>query len=121
MTEPEYYSFDDAAVSSVLEAARQPYAETNLREISEISLVETPKLTLLAQCLSVVVRNNRICLRLPLGLGSVCLPIPFNIPNGTAAKACLSICTIFGIPTGVCVRITVGGVTIVNKCFGFGC
>ena len=121
MTEPESYSFDDEAISSVLEAARQPYADTDLREITEISTAESPNLTLLAQCISVTVSNHRICLNLPFGLGRRCIPIPFNIPNGTAAQVCLSICTIFGIPTGVCIRITVAGQVIVRKCFGFGC
>ena len=121
MTEPEYHSFDDEAISSVLEAARLPYAETDLMAVTEVSTTQSPNLTLLAQCISISVSNHRICLNLPLGLGRVCIPIPFNIPNGTVAQVCLSICTIFGIPSGVCIRISVGGQTIVRKCFGFGC
>jgi hypothetical protein len=122
MTEPdEYYSFSDEDISSVLQAARQPYEERDLRAITEISTLESPNLTLLAQCISVTVNNHRVCLNLPLGIGRRCIRLPFNIPNGTAAQACLSICTIFGIPTGVCVRVRIGGVTVVNQCFGFGC
>lgn len=74
--------------------------------------------SILAQCISVSVANHKICLNLPLGIGKVCLPIPINVGNGTAAKACLSICTRFGIPTGVKVTISVGGTVIVTKKFG---
>lgn len=74
--------------------------------------------SVLAQCLSVKVVNHRICLGLPLGLGNICLPIPLGIPNGTAAEACLSICTTWGFPTGVKVTIRVAGRTIITKSFG---
>lgn len=117
MTEPEYHSFSDEAVSSALEAARQPYEETDLHAATEISTTENP-LEVLAQCISVTVRNNRVCLNLPLGLGSRCIRIPINIPNGTAAQVCLTICTFLGIPTGVRVRVTVAGQTVVNQAFG---
>ena len=122
MTEPdEYYSFSDEDVSSALQAAKEPYEGQDLQALTEISTTESPNLTLLAACISVTVRNHRVCLNLPFGIGRRCIRLPFNIPNGTAAQACLSICTIFGIPTGVCVRVRVGGVTVVNQCFGFGC
>jgi hypothetical protein len=120
MTKPnddEYYSFDDEAVSSALEAARQPYEATDLQAIAEISS-ESGELSVLAQCISVTVRNRRVCLNLPLGLPRVCIPIPVNIKDGTAAQACLSICTFWGIPTGACVRVVVGGVVVVKRCFG---
>lgn len=120
MTKPnddEYYSFDDEAVSSALEAAKEPYKDTDLQSITEISL-ESGELSVLAQCISVTVRNRRVCLRLPRPLPSVCLVIPVNIPDGTVAQACLSICTWWGIPVGACVRIVVKGVVVVKRCFG---
>lgn len=120
-TEPEYYSFSDEAVSSALEAARQPYQERDVLAITEISASESPNLELLAQCISVTVNNRRVCLRLPLGLGSVCIPVPFNVGNGTVAQACISICTIWGIPSGACASIRVGGTTVARQCFGLGC
>ena len=71
-----------------------------------------------AECISVTVENGKVCINLPLGIGKVCLPIPSIIPNGTAAKACLDICTTFGIPTGVKVTISALGRVIVTKSFG---
>jgi hypothetical protein len=120
MTKPEHYSFSGEAISKALEAARKPHEGKDLRAITEISTSQSP-LALLAECISVTTRDRQVCLELPLGLGSVCLPIPFNIPDGTAAQACLDICTILGIPTGACVRVVVGGVTVARQCFGFGC
>jgi hypothetical protein len=117
---PEYHSFSDEAVSSALEAARRPHEGRDLRAVTEISSSESP-MRILAECISITVNNHQVCLNLPLGLGSACLPVPANIPSGTAAQACLRICTIFGIATGVCVQVIVGGVVIVEQCFGFGC
>ena len=117
---PSYHSFDDEAVSRTLEAAKQPHQETDLQAVTEISPAARP-LSLTAACISVVTTNNRVCLNLPLGLGSVCIPIPFHIPDGTVVQACLDICTIWGIPTGACIRISFEGQQIVRQCFGFGC
>lgn len=68
-------------------------------------------------CISVTVGNHQICLNLPI-VGKHCIPVPVNLPNGTAAQACLSICTTWGIPTGVKVTISVAGHVIVTKSFG---
>lgn len=120
MTQPQRYSFSDEAISSAIETARRPHEGTDLRAITEISPSHGP-VALRAQCISVTTGDHQVCLDLPLGLGSVCLPIPFDIPDGTIAQACLDICTTIGIPTGVCVRVVVGGATVVRQCFGFGC
>ena len=117
MTEPEYASFDDEAVTKTLEAARQPYEGANLSARTEISAADDAGLEMRAQCISVTSGNHKVCLKLPLGLGSVCLPLPFDLPDGTAVRACLSIRTKWGIPTGVCVTLSVGGEQIVRKCF----
>ena len=113
------YHFDHAKVQRAIEVAQQPYRDRDLRAVSEISTAQPPNLRLNVACISVVSQGNEVCLELPLGLGQVCLPI--DLPDGTAAQACLSICTIWGIPTGVCVRVTVGGIELVGQCFGFGC
>lgn len=114
---PEYHSFPDEAVSGTLEAARQPYAGQDLTAVAEIVPVDVSELELSAACIDVVSGNKRVCLNLPLGLGRACLPLPFDLPDGSAVKACLSLRTVLGIPTGVCVRLHVGGVQIVKKCF----
>jgi hypothetical protein len=114
----EYYEFDEEAVSATLEASRQPFEETDFRAVTEISAVDRGELELRAACIEVVTGNHRVCLRLPLGIGQVCIPVPFNLPNGTHVRACLSIRTVWpGIPTGVCVTLYVAGERIARKCF----
>lgn len=114
----EYASFSDEAVSGALEAARRRFEGRDLQAAAQISALDAGELRMLAECISVTVSGNQVCLNLPLGLGNACLPIPFNVPNGTVAQACLSICTTFGIPTGVKVQVIVGGITIVEQTFG---
>jgi len=117
---PVYTSFSDEDISRALEAAKKPHQETDLRAVTEISPAARP-LSFRAACISISTTNNQVCLNLPLGLGSVCIPIPFNIPDGTVVQACIDICTIWGIPTGACLRISAEGQQIVSQCFGFGC
>jgi hypothetical protein len=120
MPDNEYHSFSDEAVNNALEPARSLHADVNLREVAEIPTLASPT-SLLAECISVTINNNRVCLNLPLGLPRICLPIPIHIPDGSVAQACLRICTFFGIPTGACVSIVVAGQTVASQCFGFGC
>ena len=94
-TNDEYHEFDEQAVSATLEASRQPFEGRDLRAVSD----------------------NKVCLKLPLGIGQVCIPVPFDIPDGSVVRACLSIRTKWGIPTGVCVKLYVAGEKIASKCF----
>lgn len=112
----EYHSFDDAAVSATLEASREPFEGRDVRAASEISPADSGELELRAACLTLKSANRRVCLNLPLGLGRTCIPLPVDIANGTEVQACLSIRTSWGIPTGVCVRITLGGQQLVKRC-----
>lgn len=127
MLEPEkgqeVYEFDAESVNEALAAAREPTSAGELSMMSagataQSSLAEAGAMSIAAQCISVTVQNKKVCLSLPLGIGRVCLPIPSWIPNGKVAQACLSICTTWGIPTGVRVTISVAGQTIVSKSFG---
>ncbi|MBP93033.1 MAG: hypothetical protein CMC55_02815 [Flavobacteriaceae bacterium] len=114
-----YYSFDEQAISHALNSAKQTHAGldlTNLKSDSDLS--RGGDLQVQAQCISVKVEDNKICLNLPFGFGKHCLHIPISIPNGTAANACLSICTTWGIPTGIKVAVTVAGVTVISQTFG---
>ncbi|KJS09034.1 MAG: hypothetical protein VR78_17010 [Hoeflea sp. BRH_c9] len=117
-----FHEFDAKAIDATLEAARAHYAELGLLEKGgKGTLTDDGHVSMLAAaCISVTVDNGKICLNLPLGIGKVCLPIPPFIPNGTAAEACLSICTTLGFPTGVKVTVSVAGKVIVTKSFG-GC
>jgi hypothetical protein len=118
---PEIYGFPSDAVENAIEAARGAAAEQiqALDDITTLDLTsaQVSEVTLQAACISVEVRNNKVCLSLPLGFGSICLPIPIPIPSGTAASACLSIRTVWGFPTGVCVSVSALGNELVSKCF----
>lgn len=116
-TEEEYSEFDEQAVSAALEASRQPFEGREARAVTDISAVDGGELELRASCMSIVSRNHRVCLKLPLGIGQVCIPVPFDVRNGTAVRACLSTRTKWGIPTGVCVKLYVSSEQIVSKCF----
>ena len=117
-TSDEYYEFDEQDVSATLEASRQPFEGTDFRSVTEISTVDRGELELRAACIEVITGNHRVCLRLPLGIGQACTPVPFNLPNGTKVRACLSVRTIWpGIPTGVCVTLYVAGERIARKCY----
>lgn len=113
------YSFSEDAVSRALEAARAPYEDRDLR--AQISTSQNPNLRTIGDCVDLRSGESEVCLDLPLGLGSVCIPLPFDLPDGVAAQACLYICTTWGIPTGVSVRVTVGGFTVADQSFGWGC
>ena len=112
-------SFNQEKVEQALDAARR-HNETVGIEASDGSpnILGGSEYAALAECISVTVKDHKICLDLPLGIGSVCIPIPISVPEGTAAQACLSICTTWGFPTGVKVTISVAGVTIISKTFG---
>ena len=111
-----YHNFDEQALDSLLQGLDDHYGARKSAG-GELQLTEGC-LTTLAECISVVVRQRKVCLDLPLGLGQHCIPIPISVPEGTAAKACLTLCTTWGIPTGVKVDVKVAGIGIVSQSFG---
>ena len=68
-------------------------------------------------CASVTVGGGQVCLNVPV-VGNVCLPIPTWVPSGTAAQACIDVCTTWGFPTGACVTVTALGQQVARECFG---
>lgn len=115
----ELYKFSDEAVNGAISTVRNHYADADLMSLRAVdSLPDAGELSILAECITVKVEDNKVCIDLPLGLGKECLPIPISIPNGEVGKACLSICTTWGIPTGVKVIVKIGGVEVVSKKFG---
>ncbi len=113
-----YNEFDNEAIEAALEAAGRHSDVFSVKASPNSDLSDTGEFEIHAQCIKVTVEDHKVCLSLPLGIGKVCLPIPVNIPNGTAAEACIKICTTLGIPTGVKVYVKVAGVTIISKKFG---
>ena len=124
MADETYHEFDEQAVTEAIATARAAHQETTGAPMSEaasapVSLADSDgALEIAAQCITVTVANKKICVKLPLGIGQICVPVPGFVPNGQAAQACIAICTTFGIPTGVRLTVTVGGQTIVRKTFG---
>jgi hypothetical protein len=124
MPTPEYYyEFDTEAIRATLEAAREANAEqlqvaTADPTALDLTAVLASDVTVTAACITVTVRNRKVCLSLPFNLGSVCLPIPIHVGDGTSAQACLSTRTIWWVPVAVCVSVSVGGIQIVRQCFG---
>lgn len=68
-------------------------------------------------CISVTIQNGQACLNIPV-YGNVCVPVPYFVPNGTAAQACIDTCSKFGIPCGVKVTVSALGQTVASKSFG---
>lgn len=114
-----YPGFDEEKVQQALQAASQHNETVGVATADGApNILGGGEYAVLAECISVTVGNHKVCLNLPLGIGSVCIPIPISVPDGTAAEACLHICTTWGVPTGVKVTISVAGHTIVSKSFG---
>lgn len=115
----KYYNFDSQAIEDALHAAKENHADLDLETTNaQFDTSKGGDLVVRAQCIAVKVENNKVCLELPFGLGSHCLTLPVNIPNGTVGKACLDICTTWGIPTGVKVSVVIGGITVISQTFG---
>lgn len=108
--------FSQSAVEGAIKSARAYYAEKYSAGSSVIDR-DDGHLSTLAECVTLTINNGKACVNLPLGIGQVCLPIPISY-NGQVASVCLSICTTWGIPTGVRVTVSVAGVTIISKTFG---
>ena len=117
---PTYHEFDKAEIDASLKAAASHYDHNSLQAAgADGSVADNGHIVMAAAaCLSVTVEDRKVCLSLPLNIGKVCLPIPLWIPNGTAAQACIDICTTFGIPTGVEVSVSALGRVIVRQSWG---
>lgn len=71
------------------------------------------------ECVSVNVNGQgQICLSVPV-VGNVCIPVNTPLPSGTAASACISVCTKWGVPSGACVSVSALGQKIAGQCFGW--
>ncbi|NDW03516.1 hypothetical protein [Jiella pacifica] len=113
------YQFDQGAVQAALDAAKQDFAEGDVQTLVQRGMTtRSTERSLLAECVAITVQDNKVCVELPLGLGTHCIPIPLTIPNGEAGSACLTICTTWGLPTGVKVSVIIAGITVVSETFG---
>lgn len=114
-----YPEFDSRQIQAALDAARGMHDVASLQKAGpEAAVPDDGHIQIAGGCISVTVSGGKVCLNLPLGIGSVCLPVPAFVPNGTVAQACIHICTTFGIPTGLTLTVSVAGNVIVQKSFG---
>ena len=67
----------------------------------------------LSKCVSVVVRDNEICLEIPF-IGDLCVELPIPVPDGEVAEACVEL----KFPACVRITVTVLGRTVVDEEFG---
>jgi hypothetical protein len=111
-----YYTFSEEAVQAAVDAAKASFSEFSLQEFN--ANAASPEISFGAECISVTTSGNQVCFDLPLGFGQHCFTIPVSIPSGSVGQACLSICTIWGIPTGVRVTVTIAGMQVVSQSFG---
>lgn len=115
--------FDKQSIEHALDAAQRHARELTAQKgaVTHQSPLEDGALKVSAKCISVTVADGKVCLNLPFGIGNVCLPVPSWVPNGTAAQACLDICTKWGVPCGVEVTVSVAGQRVIQKHFGCSC
>lgn len=119
-----YESFEQDKIDAALATAKLHYELDHPKSLAgSVDLAghdlsaSSGELSISAGCITVSVENHQICLNLPI-VGKKCFPIPSWIPNGAKLQACLSICTTFGIPTGVKVTVSFNGHVIISKSFG---
>lgn len=121
MASSAHPGFTDARVQQAIETAQRHADTMRARVGATPDQLADGALKVAAECISVTVNNGQVCVNLPLGIGSVCLPVPSWVPNGTAAQACIDICIKWGIPCGVELTVSVAGQRIVQKGFGCSC
>ena len=116
---PEYTEFPQESIDKTLALARRSSEGIDLRSANtlapEMALRAGPA-NFSAGCIGLVSAGNQVCLRLPI-VGDLCVPV--DLPDGTAAEACVDVCTQWGFPTGVCVKIRVLGNDIFSQCYGW--
>lgn len=116
---PEYAEFPQENFDKAVALAQRSTEGVDLRSASML----TPEMALRAGpanfsagCISLVSTGSQVCLRIPI-VGDLCVPV--DLPDGTAAQACVDVCTHWGIPTGVCLKVSVAGDVIFSQCFGW--
>jgi len=109
-------SFDSKRIQNALDAAAKTHNE---RETNSSALsFATSDISISGGCISVTIKEGKVCVQLPLGLGNHCVSLPVQFPDGTVANACIHICTKFGIPTGARLTVSVAGEQVYSESFG---
>lgn len=113
-----YTSFDQDKIHAALECAQRHNESIGLKSVgADMELIGGGEFAIAAGCVSVTVKNGKVCVNLPLGIGSYCLPVPSWVPEGADLKACIDICTTWGIPTGVKLTVSFNDTVLFTKTF----
>lgn len=116
---PEYTQFPQENIDKALALARRSSEGVDLRSTDMLApgmALRAGPANFSAGCIGLVSKGNQVCLELPI-VGNLCVPI--DLPDGTAAEACVDVCTHFGFPTGFCVKVRALGNDIFSQCFGW--
>lgn len=74
----------------------------------------TGALPQITECVGATVKSGKVCVDLPFGIGSVCIPVS-GVPNLGSVKVC---CTPYVFPPHVKCCVNYNGQDIVCKSFG---
>lgn len=109
-------SFDPKLIQNALDAVARTHDERT-SDTGRLSFTNS-EITISGGCVSATIKNGKICVNLPLGLGQHCVSLPVHFPDGTAARACIKICTKFKIPTGCRLTVSIAGEEVYSETFG---
>jgi hypothetical protein len=113
------YSFSEEAISNAIDAAKKTYEGSVLdAKNSGFEASRGGCMLVSAECIKVTTEGHSVCINLRLGFGKHCFSLPVSIPSGSVGQACISICTTWGIPTGVKISVVIAGITVVSQSFG---
>jgi hypothetical protein len=117
---PTVHKFNQAEIEATLLAVAARYDRSVLKtEGASRNLADRGHIQIAgAACITLKIEGGEVCLDLPFNVGHACLPVPPWVPQGTAAQACIDICTTFGVPSGVEVSVSVAGKVIVHQSWG---
>ena len=114
-----YAKFDEKLIEAALEAAQRHNDLSGFSSIHPGMEVHAGgEFSVSGGCISVTVKDHKVCIELPLGFRKYCLPVPNWIPNGSELRACIDICTTWGVPTGLKLKVSFDGSVIFTKTFG---
>jgi hypothetical protein len=116
---PAYTEYPQENIDKAIALAQRSVEGVDLRSADVLTpemLLRVSPARFSAGCIAVVSQGSQVCLRVPI-FGDLCIPV--DLPDGTAAEACVDIRTIWpGIPVGACLTIRVLNNTIFRQCIG---
>ncbi|UAB87723.1 hypothetical protein I5192_10775 [Ruegeria sp. SCSIO 43209] len=114
-----YHEFPQREIDQLIETGRANFDEQNIAaRSSKDAVLGASPLIVGEVCISVTVEDGKVCLKIPIVDIEECFKVPGWIPDGTVVKACLKICFIGPVPSGVCVLVTALDKEVFRRCYG---